>query len=48
MKNIIVTIGEILLGVILFLFIMGTTNSFKSESTRIFNSTIDKVETVQP
>lgn len=37
MKNVIVTIGEILVGVALFLLIAGDTNSLMAEATRIFN-----------
>lgn len=36
MKNIIVTIGEILLGVVIFVLIFGNSNSLRTEATRIF------------
>lgn len=48
MKNIIVTIGEILLGVVLFLLIFGSTGSLRSESNRIFNDTMQQLDQVAP
>lgn len=48
MKNIIVTVGEILLGVVLFLAIFGNANSFRTEATRIFTETRTELTEIQP
>ncbi len=46
MKTVIVIIATVILGVILYFFILGDSNSLKSEATRIFNSGIDQLETI--
>lgn len=48
MKNIIVTIGEILLGVLIFVLIFGSSNSLRSEATRIFTDTVGNLRGVTP
>lgn len=48
MKNVIVTIGEILLGAALFLLIVGGNDSLKSEATRIFTDGINTLKTIKP
>lgn len=46
MKNVIVTIGEILLGAVLFLLIFGDTGSIKVEASRIFMNGINTLKTI--
>ena len=46
MKTVIVIIATVILGVILYFFILGDSGSLKSEATRIFNSGIDQLETI--
>jgi hypothetical protein len=48
MKNIIVTIGEILLGAALFVLIFGDTGSIKAEASRIFTDAITTMHNVKP
>ncbi len=48
MKEAIVTVAAIVLAVVLYMLIAGDTNSLKSESKRIMNSTITQLNTVQP
>ena len=48
MKNIIVTIGEILLGVVIFMLVFGPANSLRGEAGRIFNDSITTLRTIQP
>lgn len=48
MKNVIVTIGEILLGAFLFLLIFADTGSIKSEASRIFTDGINTLKTIKP
>jgi hypothetical protein len=48
MKNVIVTIAEILLGVVLFMLIVGSsTGSLKSEAQSIFNNVVTEMRTVR-
>ena len=46
MKTVIVIMATVILGVILYFFILGDSNSLKSEATRIFNSGIEQLETI--
>jgi hypothetical protein len=46
MKTVIVIIATVILGVILYFFILGDSNSLKTEATRIFNSGINQLETI--
>ena len=46
MKTVIVIIATVILGVILYFFILGDSNSLKSEATRIFESGIEQLETI--
>ena len=46
MKTVSVIIATVILGVILYFFILGDTTSLKTEATRIFNSGIDQLETI--
>lgn len=46
MKTVIVIIATVILGVILYFFILGDSNSLKTEATRIFGSGIDQLETI--
>ena len=46
MKTVIVIIATVILGVILYFFILGDSSSLKSEATRIFGSGIDQLETI--
>lgn len=48
MKNIIVTVGEILLGVVIFGLIFGTTGSIRAEAGTIFTNVITQLGTVRP
>lgn len=44
MKNVIVTIAEILLGILLFTFILTGNNSLKVKSEGVFNNVISKLK----
>lgn len=48
MKQLIVLVGTIILGVVLFTYIVGDTNSFKTETSNIFNHGITELQKVQP
>ncbi len=48
MKEAIVTVAAIVLAVVIYLLIAGDTNSLKSESQRIMNSTRTQLQTIQP
>jgi hypothetical protein len=46
MKNTIVTIGEILLGVIVFTLIFGANGSIRAEANRMFQNMLTQTATV--
>lgn len=46
MKNVIVTIGEILLGVAIFALVFGPNNSLHSEVTRVFGDVLGQTANV--
>jgi len=48
MKQLIVLVGTIILGVVLFTYIVGDTNSFKSEASNIYNHGIVELRKVEP
>jgi hypothetical protein len=48
MKNVIVTVGEVLLGVILFGLIFGTSGSLRAEAQTIFTDVITTMQQVAP
>lgn len=48
MKNVIVTIAEIFLGVVLFALIFGSSNSIRTKAESIFTQTITELNEVAP
>lgn len=48
MKETIAVVAFIIVAIVLFLAIAGNTNSLKSESERIMNSTRTQLQTIQP
>lgn len=48
MKNVIVTVAEICLGILLFGLIFGTTGSIRAEAGSIFTDIITDLQTINP
>lgn len=46
MKNVIVTVAEIFLGVALFALIFGNTGSLKAEAKSIFDDVVTEMQTI--
>jgi len=47
MKTILVVLATVLLGVIIWFFVLGDNNSLKTEATRIFNSSIQQLQSIE-
>lgn len=48
MKSVFALAAAVVVGILIYLFIAGPSNSIKAETTRIFDSTITDMQTVKP